>query len=57
MVDAVGSDRAIEMLEAFVWPLSDALEAVVAIELILLLGESGSKALLACQDSSGNVTV
>ena len=30
----------------FIWPLSDALEAIMVIELISLMGKSGSKVLL-----------
>ena len=42
----MGSERAVERIKVFVWPLSDALEAMVVIELILLMGKSGSKVLL-----------
>ena len=34
----------------FVWPSSDALEAIVVIELISLMGKSGSKVLLRGDD-------
>ena len=56
-VGAVGSERAVKRIEVFVWPSSDALEAMVVIELILLVGKSGNKALLPCQDSGGDVTL
>ena len=41
-VGAVGPERAVERIEVFVWPSSDALEAMV----VLLMGKSGSKVLL-----------
>ena len=45
-----------ESVEVFVWPSSNALEAMVVIELILSVGKP-SKTLLACQDSGDDVTV
>ena len=53
----VGLERAVESVEVFVWPLSNALEAIAVIELILLVGKSSSKTLLTCQDSSNDVTM
>jgi len=43
---AVGSERAVERIEVLIWPSSDTLEVIVVIELILLIGKSGSKVLL-----------
>ena len=42
----VGSEQAIESVKVFVWLLSNALEAIVVIELILLVGKSSYKTLL-----------
>ena len=55
-VGTVGLERAVESVEVFVWPSSNALEAMVVIELILSVGKP-SKTLLTCQDSGDDVTV
>ena len=44
----VGLERAVESVEVFVWPLFNALEAIVVTKLILLMGKFSSKFFFTC---------